>query len=135
MNGDPIRWGSTFGLVNYPALDQPSQHYKHCRQTQYCHCDKYHSVGWHVRQKIEHLPAPPRRADNARKIRARKKEPRVGGARGSGRQKGASGLAGHFAPRSSQAILRSLLQPFDELDTSSKTFSHSHSLVRYKVAG
>jgi hypothetical protein len=42
----------------YTALDQPSQYYQHCRQTENCHCDKYHSVGWHVRQKLDHLLSP-----------------------------------------------------------------------------
>jgi hypothetical protein len=37
-------------------LDQPSQHYQHCRQTKNCHCEKYHRVGRHVCQKLDHLP-------------------------------------------------------------------------------
>jgi len=37
-------------------LDQPSQHYQHCRQTQNCHCEKYHRVGRHPCQKLDHLP-------------------------------------------------------------------------------
>ena len=41
------------------ALDQPSQRYQHCRQSQNYHCDKYHRVGWHVCQKIDHLALPP----------------------------------------------------------------------------
>jgi hypothetical protein len=40
----------------YTALDQPSQHYQHCRQTQNCHCEKYHRVGRHLCQKLDHLP-------------------------------------------------------------------------------
>jgi hypothetical protein len=34
-------------LVKYTTLDQPSQRYQHCRQSQNYHCDKYHRVGWH----------------------------------------------------------------------------------------
>jgi hypothetical protein len=30
------------------GLDQPSQHYHHCRQTQNCHCEKYFLVGRHL---------------------------------------------------------------------------------------
>jgi hypothetical protein len=30
------------------ALDQPSQHYQHCRHTQNCHCEKYFLVGRHL---------------------------------------------------------------------------------------
>jgi len=37
-------------------LDQPCQHYQRCRQTQNCHCEKYHRVGRHVCQKLDHLP-------------------------------------------------------------------------------
>jgi hypothetical protein len=51
-----------------------SQHYQRSCQTENRHCDKYHSVGWHVRQKIDHLPAPlqSRRRQNKehRKLRA-----------------------------------------------------------------
>jgi hypothetical protein len=58
-----------------------------------------------------------------------RKSPALGGA-GLRRQKGAGGgLAGHFAPRSSQAILRGLVQHFGERATSSKPFSQSHSPV------
>jgi hypothetical protein len=40
------------------ALDQPSQGYQRSHQTQNCQCDKYHRVGWHVCQKIDHLALP-----------------------------------------------------------------------------
>jgi len=33
------------------------QRYQDGRQAQNCHCDKYHSVDWHVRQKLGHLRA------------------------------------------------------------------------------
>jgi hypothetical protein len=39
-------------------LDQPSQHYQHCRQTQNCHCEKYHRLGRHLCQKFDHLRPP-----------------------------------------------------------------------------
>jgi hypothetical protein len=38
-------------------LDQPSQHYQHCRQTQNCHCKKYLRVARHLCQKLDHPPA------------------------------------------------------------------------------
>jgi hypothetical protein len=40
-----------------------SQRYQDGRQAQNCYCDKYHSVDWHVRQKLDHLraSATPRR--------------------------------------------------------------------------
>ena len=34
-------------------LDQPCQHYQRCRQTQNCHCEKYHRVG-RSRQRFVH---------------------------------------------------------------------------------
>ena len=37
-------------------LVQPCQHYQGCRQTQNCHCEKYHRVGRHLCQKLDHLP-------------------------------------------------------------------------------
>ena len=37
-------------------LDQPSQRYQHCRQTQNCHCKKYLRVGRHLCHKLDHLP-------------------------------------------------------------------------------
>src|SRR5215813_14174897 len=37
-------------------LDQPCQHYQRCRQTQNCHCEKYHRGGRHLCQKLDHLP-------------------------------------------------------------------------------
>src|SRR5436190_9620064 len=45
---------------NFPdgLLDQPSQHYQRCRQSQNCHCDKYFRVGRHVCQKLGHLLSP-----------------------------------------------------------------------------
>jgi hypothetical protein len=40
--------------INYSS----SQRYQDCRQTHNCHCDKYHRVGWHVCQKVDHLLSP-----------------------------------------------------------------------------
>jgi hypothetical protein len=59
----------------YAALDQPSQHYQHCRQTQNCHCEKYHRVGRHLCQKLDHLPPP---SDLGRSIGVQKRSVRVG---------------------------------------------------------
>ena len=62
----------------YAALDQPSQHYQRSCQTQNCHCDKYHRVGWHVCQKIDHLalqPAVPNAKRRTPQLRASSKEP------------------------------------------------------------
>jgi hypothetical protein len=44
--------------IDGPRSAISSQHYQRPCQTENRHCDKYHSGGWHVRQKIEHLPAP-----------------------------------------------------------------------------
>ena len=41
-----------------PRSAVSAQHYQRPCQTENRHCDKYHSVGWHVRQKLDHLPAP-----------------------------------------------------------------------------
>jgi hypothetical protein len=43
-------------VIFWNGLNQPSQHYQHCRQTQNCHCEKYHRVGRHLCQKLDHLP-------------------------------------------------------------------------------
>jgi hypothetical protein len=71
-------------MSDYTALDQPSQHYQHCRQTENCHCDKYHSVDWHVRQKLDHLLSP-LQSPNARRRTPKiasmfQRRPRKGGA-------------------------------------------------------
>jgi hypothetical protein len=46
---------SDLRVNEYAALDQPFQHYQHCRQTKNCHCEKYFRVGRHVCQKLGHL--------------------------------------------------------------------------------
>src|SRR5262249_12110550 len=40
------------------GLDPQCHHYQHCRQTQNCHCEKYHRVGRHMCQKFDHLSLP-----------------------------------------------------------------------------
>jgi hypothetical protein len=37
-------------------LDHPFQHYQHCRQAHNCRCEKYHCVGRHLCQKLDHPP-------------------------------------------------------------------------------
>jgi|SRR6476659_4103520 len=67
--------------------------------------------------RLRHQPRRPPLA----KIRPGKKEPRVGVRGAPGVKRGYRVLAGlFFAPRSSQPILRRLLQDFDEPATSSK---------------
>jgi hypothetical protein len=42
----------------YAGLDQPFHAYQRCRQTQKRRCDKYHRVGRHLCQKLDHLSPP-----------------------------------------------------------------------------
>jgi hypothetical protein len=48
--------GRSRGRRQCTALDQPFQPYQRCSKTQNCRCDKYHRVGRHLCQKLDHLP-------------------------------------------------------------------------------